>query len=104
MPPRPGTALAGADPQVAAAPAQGVTIEPLADGESGKVARLGIRRDDNLMYYIAKGDVWAMPRKTPGSPGGKPFVVAKAGIAMDFEKYLYYLDADGDISRKSRAR
>lgn len=96
MPPKPGTAAVGADPQPQMA------VEPLGDGESGKLVRLGIRRDENLMYYIAKGDVWATPRKRPGNSGGKPFVVAKIGFRMEFEKYLYYLDNDGDIARKAR--
>ena len=28
-----------------------------------KIAKLGIKRDNDMMYYIKGGDVWATPRK-----------------------------------------
>ena len=67
-----------------------------------KIAKTGIKRDNNLMYYIKAGDVWATPRKQPGQPKGKAAKVAAAGIEMDYSKYLYYLDGDGDVARKER--
>ena len=67
-----------------------------------KIAKLGIKRDNDLMYYIKTGDVWATPRKKPGQPKGKAAKVAPAGIEMDYSKYLYYLDGDGDVARKER--
>src|SRR6476646_6915604 len=67
-----------------------------------KIAKLGIKRDNDMMYYIKSGDVWATPRKKPGQPKGKAAKVAQAGIEMDYSKYLYYLDGDGDIARKER--
>jgi len=67
-----------------------------------KIAKLGIKRDNDLMYYIKGGDVWATPRKKPGQPKGKAAKVAAAGIDMDYSKYLYYLDGDGDVARKER--
>lgn len=67
-----------------------------------KIAKTGIKRDNNLMYYIKTGDVWATPRKQPGQPKGKAAKVASAGIEMDYSKYLYYLDGDGDVARKER--
>src|ERR1700744_119191 len=67
-----------------------------------KIAKTGIKRDNNLMYYIKGGDVWATPRKQPGQPKGKAQKVAAAGIEMDYSKYLYYLDGDGDVARKER--
>jgi hypothetical protein len=67
-----------------------------------KIAKTGIKRDNDLMYYIKSGDVWATPRKKPGQPKGKAQKVANAGIEMDYSKYLYYLDGDGDIARKER--
>jgi hypothetical protein len=69
---------------------------------SEKIAKLGIKRDNDLMYYIKTGDVWATPRKKPGQPKGKAAKVAAAGIEMDYSKYLYYLDGDGDVARKER--
>jgi DNA-binding protein HU-beta len=67
-----------------------------------KIFKTGIKRDNDLMYYIKGGDVWATPRKKPGQPKGKAQKVAAAGIEMDYSKYLYYLDADGDVARKER--
>jgi hypothetical protein len=68
-----------------------------------KLAKLGIKRDNDLMYYIKKGDVWASPRKKPGqTTKGKGQKVADAGIEMDYSKYLYFLDSDGDVARKER--
>jgi len=67
-----------------------------------KIAKLGIKRDNDLMYYIKNGDVWATPRKKPGQPKGKASKVAPAGVEMDYSKYLYYLDGDGDVARKER--
>src|ERR1700749_678390 len=72
----------------------------MASGE--KIAKTGIKRDNDLMYYIKSGDVWATPRKKPGQPKGKAQKVAAADIEMDYSKYLYYLDGDGDVARKER--
>jgi KAP-like P-loop domain-containing protein len=67
-----------------------------------KIFKTGIKRDIDLMYYIKGGDVWATPRKQPGQPKGKAQRVAVAGVEMDYSRYLYYLDGDGDIARKRR--
>ena len=67
-----------------------------------KIARLGIDRDNDLMYYIKKGDVWAVPRKRPGKPKGKAVKVASPGVDLDYSKYLYFLDSDGDVARQAR--
>jgi len=70
---------------------------------SEKIAKLGIERDNDLMYYIKNGDVWATPRKQPGKPKGKPQKIAATGIDLDYSKYLYFVDGDGDVARKARA-
>jgi len=70
---------------------------------SDKIARLGIERDNDLMYYIKNGDVWATPRKQKGQPKGKAQKVADAGLELDYSKYIYFLDSDGDVARKARA-
>jgi hypothetical protein len=67
-----------------------------------KIAKLGIKRDKNMMYYVKKGDVWATPRKRPGQPKGKASKIADANIELDYGKYLYYIDGDGDVARKER--
>ena len=66
-----------------------------------KVFTTGIKREDNLMYYVKDGDVWAVPRKQPGGPDGVAVKLVSAGVPMD-EAYLYFVDGDGDISRKRR--
>ena len=70
---------------------------------SDKIARLGIERDNDMMYYIKNGDVWATPRKQPGKPKGKAQKVASTGLDLDYSRYLYFLDSDGDVARKERA-
>ena len=70
---------------------------------SDKIARLGIERDNDMMYYIKNGDVWATPRKQKGQPKGKAQKVAATGLELDYSKYLYFLDGDGDVARKARA-
>jgi hypothetical protein len=70
---------------------------------SDKIARLGIERDNDLMYYIKNGDVWATPRKQKGQPKGKAQKIAATGLDLDYSRYLYFLDSDGDVARKERA-
>jgi hypothetical protein len=67
-----------------------------------KVAKTSIQRDNDFMYFIKKGDVWRVPRKKPGQPKGKAEKVAAAGVDMDYGKYIYFLDGDGDIARQAR--
>ena len=67
-----------------------------------KVAKTGIQRDNEFMYYIKKGDVWRVPRKKPGQPKGKAEKVSAAGVDMDYGKFIYFLDSDGDIARQAR--
>ena len=67
-----------------------------------KVAKTGVSRDNDFMYFIKKGDVWRVPRKKPGQPKGKAEKVAAAGIEMDYGKFIYFLDSDGDIARQAR--
>jgi hypothetical protein len=67
-----------------------------------KIAKTGITRNNDMMYYIKGGDVWAVPRKKPGQPKGKATKVAAPGVTLDYSKYLYFLDSDGDVARKAR--
>jgi hypothetical protein len=67
-----------------------------------KLKKLGIKRDNDLMYYIKKGDVWATPRKKPGQTAkGKAQKIADAGIETE-PGYLYFVDSDGDVARAKR--
>ena len=36
-----------------------------------KVAKLGVTREKDFMYYIKSGAVWKVPRKQPGQAKGK---------------------------------
>jgi SAM-dependent methyltransferase len=62
------------------------------------VARLGLVRDSEYMYYVKKGRVW----RRPLAPGGEPELVAEPGIAIDDRKYVYFLDEHGHIARIAR--
>jgi hypothetical protein len=67
-----------------------------------KVARLGVKREKDFMYYIKGGAVWKVPRKQPGQSKGKSERVADAGVNQD-TNYIYFLDRDGDVARAKRA-
>jgi hypothetical protein len=67
-----------------------------------KVAKVGVKREKDFMYYIKGGGVWKVPRKQPGMPKGKPEKVVDAGVNQDFN-YIYFLDKDGDVARAKRA-
>jgi hypothetical protein len=67
-----------------------------------KVAKLGIGREKDFMYYVKDGGVWKVQRKQPGVPKGRPEKVADGGVEMD-TNYIYFVDRDGDISRAKRA-
>ena len=61
-----------------------------------KVAKTGISRDKDFMYYIKDGAVSRVRRKQPGVPKGKPEKVVDAGVEMD-TAFIYFLDKDGDV-------
>ncbi len=67
-----------------------------------KVARLGIRREKDMMYFVKDGAVWKVPRKQPGVPKGRQEKVMDGGFAQDTD-HIYFLDKDGDVSRSPRA-
>ena len=67
-----------------------------------KVARLGVTREKDYLYYIKNGAVWKVPRKQPGQAKGKSEKVADAGVNQD-TSYIYFLDKDGDVARAKRA-
>ena len=37
-----------------------------------KVAKLGVSREKDFMYYVKDGGVWKVARKQPGVPKGRP--------------------------------
>jgi hypothetical protein len=67
-----------------------------------KVAKLGVSREKDFMYYVKDGGVWKVSRKQPGVPKGRPEKVADGGFDMD-TNYIYFVDRDGDVARAKRA-
>ncbi len=67
-----------------------------------KVAKLGVGREKDFMYYVKDGGVWKVQRKQPGVPKGRPEKVADGGFEMD-TNYIYFVDRDGDVARAKRA-
>jgi hypothetical protein len=67
-----------------------------------KVARLGIKREKDMMYFVKNGAVWKVPRKQPGVPKGRQEKVMEGGFSQDTD-HIYFLDRDGDVSRSPRA-
>src|SRR4029077_9032732 len=67
-----------------------------------KVAKLGVAREKDFMYYVKDGAVWKVQRKQPGVPKGRPEKVKDGGFQMD-TNYIYFVDRDGDVSRAKRA-
>jgi len=63
-----------------------------------KVAKLGIQRDNNYLYYIKGGDVWQVPRKRPGMKKQKASKLASAGVTME-SGFMYFVDKAGDVAR-----
>lgn len=88
------------------------TVSP----DSANVAReekyvvLNLERDPGLDYYVRTsgrggkdgGDVWATPSPKPGAPKLAPVRVTSVGFHVDWDKFNYFVDADGDVSRTPR--
>ena len=66
------------------------------------VARTGVSREKDFMYFVKDGAVWRVPRKQPGVPKGRQERVADAGISQD-TNYIYFLGKDGNVWRAKRA-
>ena len=67
-----------------------------------KVAKLGVKRDNNFLYYVKGGDVMRVARKQPGVKKSKPEKVAASGITKE-AGFIYFVDGNGDISRAKMA-
>ena len=70
-----------------------------------KIAKLGIKRDNDRMYYVKDGAVWSVKRKKPGmkAKGTKKKVAqfAKKG-SLDYSKHIYFVDKGGDVASAPR--
>lgn len=67
-----------------------------------QVAKTGVTREKDFMYFVKNGAVWRVPRKQPGHPKGRQEKVADAGFEMDTD-FIYYLGKDGHVWRSKRA-
>src|SRR6478609_10789316 len=67
-----------------------------------KVAKLGVEREKDFMYFVKDGEVWKVQRKQPGMPKGRPEKVVDGGFEIDTD-YIYFVDRDGDVARAKRA-
>ncbi len=68
-----------------------------------KVVRLGIARERGFLYFLRGSEVWRTPMKRPGErvpPAAPELVSADAFVRED--GWLYFLDAQGDVSRAAR--
>jgi hypothetical protein len=61
-----------------------------------KVAKLGVKREKDYLYFVDKGAVYKVMRKKPNEPPSKREKVADAGISME-KGFMYYVDSDGDV-------
>lgn len=89
-----------------AAPAEDVSAVAVSNAPGGsnvagkKTISVGIKRDNDYMYYIKEGAVWRVPRKKPGVRAkGKKEKLAQfcKPAEMDYSKFLYYLDGKGNV-------
>ena len=67
-----------------------------------KIVELHLERDNDTILYVKNGDIWAQRRRRPGERPEQPRLVKEVGLEVDYEHYLYFVDADGDISRIAR--
>lgn len=67
-----------------------------------KVAKLGVTRENDFIYYVADAAVWKVARSRRGVPKGRPEKVAEGNFEMDSD-YVYFVDEDGDVSREAEA-
>lgn len=72
-----------------------------------KLYKTGIKRDKDHMYYIKAGAIWAAPMKRKGKKtSGRKVKIEQFAKAdeLDYSKFLYYIDKDGDVACSSRGR
>lgn len=65
-----------------------------------KVARLGVQRERGYSYYVKEGGVWRVRQSVLGVPNASPQEVAPSGF-LEEPNFIYYVDADGDVSRQA---
>lgn len=71
------------------------------------VARTGIKRSADMMYYIKDGAVWCVPRKKAGvraKSKKKKLATFAAPGSLDYGKAIYYLDKSGHVAAAPRPK
>jgi hypothetical protein len=66
-----------------------------------KIARTGITRTPTRLFYVKNGAIWSSPRA--GIKGQAEKVVSFDAV-LDHRKFLYYIDADGDVAAKPKSK
>lgn len=62
-----------------------------------KVAKLGIQREAGYLYFVKQGSIWKTPSRNLGR-GGSTTLIQSGGFTQE-DGWLYFLDANGDVSR-----
>jgi hypothetical protein len=64
-----------------------------------KVAKTGIKKDGNYIYFIEDGAVWRVPRRQIDDAERE--MVVDVGILLE-PSFIYFVDRDGDVVRSRR--
>jgi hypothetical protein len=67
-----------------------------------KIAKLGIVRDDKFLYFIREREVVRTPRQRPKGVKNPTETLATIEAEIDRDRYLYFVDQDGDVARVER--
>lgn len=66
------------------------------------VCKLGIKREPGWLYFLRGTDVMRAPMKRSIAAGKSKAEKVAAAIFTREDGYLYFLDANGDISKAAR--
>lgn len=73
--------------------------------EKEKVALVGLKRDNEYMYYVgADLNVYKVPYSRSNKSEKKEKILVVSTTLEREKGYLYFIDKDGDISRCVQAR
>lgn len=65
------------------------------------VARLGVKREPDFLYFVEETKVQRVRRKRPGKPAAEPETIAELQTPADPD-WIYVVDEDGDVVRTPR--
>jgi hypothetical protein len=72
-----------------------------------KIAKLGIKREPGWLYFLRGSDVYKTPMNRAGRSDSSHSLnegelVCLGEFERETDKYIYFLDAHGDVSRAPR--